>query len=213
MIKVFIADDHELIRNGIKATLAGSHDIEVVSEASSGVEVLENLLDIKPDLLLLDISMPELNGLQVIEKVKEMMPEIKVIFLTMYDDFEYINKCFELGGDGYIVKKDVGNELPEAIRKVASGFNFFSDSVHAAILKSHTSKTIKTRSGSHKPNLTRREIEVVKLIAEGMTSASIAAKLFVSPRTIDTHRANLMRKLEVKNSAELINKIREFGII
>lgn len=215
MINVLIVDDHELIRNGIKSTLKRSDKIVVIGEADNGLKALEQIRKKEVNVVLLDISIPELNGIEVAQKIINDKKDIHIIFLTMYDSYEYINKCLELGVNGYLVKSDIGDELEEAIEKVCAGVKYYSMTVHKTIMDNYTS-SISQREVDKKKNeigLTRREKEVVKLVADGFTSNEIAKYLVVSPRTVDTHRANLMKKLDVKNSAELVSKIRELEIL
>lgn len=214
MINVFICDDHELIRNGIKSTLKGRKDIKVVGEAGNGEQTMLLIADLEVDILLLDISMPVMNGIELIEHLVKEGSETKVLFLTMYDNYEYINKCLEAGAAGYLVKSDAGEELVNAITTITSGSTYYSNTVHKAVMDNYTTSVSKKRSGAiiTDVGLTKREKEIVKLIARGMTSIQIAEKLFVSPRTVDTHRANLMKKLEVKNSPELVYRIRELNL-
>lgn len=211
MITILIADDHDLIRNGIKSTLSGCSDFDIIGEASNGILTLELLREKSPDVLLLDISMSEMNGIEVAKIINDECIPTKVLFLTMYDGYEYINKCLEIGASGYLVKTDAGHELVEAVRKVANGGKYYSRAVHNSVMANYSSSFEKKKAGE--VGLTKREKEVVKLVAKGMTSITIGENLCVSPRTVDTHRANLMKKLEVKNSAELVNKIRELDLL
>lgn len=211
MIKVIIADDHELIRNGIKSTLENQKEIKIIGEAKNGKEALEITEQLNPDVLVLDVSMPIKNGFEVAEQIIEKPNSPKVLFLTMYDDYEFINKCLDISGSGYLVKTDVGGELSDAIIAVYNGQKYYSNTVQKVIV--HNYSMTKSHSKKETVKLTNREKEVVNLLAKGMTSADIAESLFVSPRTIDTHRANLMRKLEVKNSVELINKLTSLNLL
>lgn len=215
MTSVFIADDHKLIRNGIISTLNASGDVDILGEASNGKDALAGIKKLKPDIVLLDISMPDMNGIEVMQELSSEFSSAKVLFLTMYDDYNYINKCLEVGASGYLVKSDVGEEIVEAIKTVAKGGTYFSNSVQKAVMSNYTDTLNKKKKTEEVEIivLTKREKEVVKLVSDGFTSGQIAEKLFVSPRTIDTHRANLMKKLKVKNSVELVNKVREFSLL
>ncbi len=215
MIKVLIADDHELIRNGIRSTLQQKGGFEIIAEASNGVEAYDKIMDAMPDVGLLDISMPGMNGIELMEKLLKSGSKTKILFLTMYDDYEYINRCLEVGASGYLVKGDTGSEIAEAIETVSNGGSYFSKSVQNAVMQNYTNQVSKKKKESLKEdvNLTKREKEVVKLVSDGLTSIEIANQLYVSPRTIDTHRANLMKKLDVKNSVELINKVRTLDLL
>lgn len=214
MSTIIIADDHELIRNGIKSVIGNNPNLKLLGEASNGQQAWDLTQQYNPDILLIDISMPKMNGIDVAKKIMEVDLPTKIIFLTMYDGYEYINKCLELGVSGYLVKSDVGQELIQAIDAVSEGGKFFSEKVHKAVMENYTSMAANKKSNASDLNisLTNRELEVVKLVAKGLTSSVIAEKLFVSPRTVDTHRANLMKKLKVKNSAQLVSKIQELDL-
>lgn len=212
-MKILIADDHELIRNGIKANLVNKEGIELVFEADNGEDALKGIVEHKPDVAILDINMPALTGLDVLSEINQRMLGVKVVVLSMYGDYQYIDKCLELGAKGYVAKNDAGNELLEALRWVQEGKIFFSSSVQTTVLENYA-KTSQKKDHQHEEiKITNREKEVLKMVAKGLTSAQIADQLFVSPRTIDTHRANLMKKLEVRNAVELVIKARQLNLI
>lgn len=211
--KIIIADDHAMIRNGVRALLSKNKDFVVVSEAGSGSETIEMFKQHKPDLLILDISLGDMSGMEVTEKILSQHPDAKVLILSMYDDEDYISKCIECGVKGYVVKNESGNELEYAVRTVLKGQTYFSHHVQEVIFKKYSSHVGKSKTVEPEIKFTTREIEIIKLISEGLTSHEMAEKLFISPRTVETHRANLIKKTGVKNSVELIRKMEKIGII
>lgn len=211
--KILIADDHAMIRDGIKALLKHSKEYQVVAEAATGVEAIEKYQAIRPDLVILDISMPEMNGMDASKNILENDPEARIIMLSMHDDEEYISKCIEQGVKGFVVKEESGKELDYAIRSVLEGKNYFSNHVQQVIVNRYTNAAAKRKQKETDVKLTTREVEIVKLISEGLTSQEMADKLFISPRTVETHRANLMKKVGVKNSIELVKRVEKMKLL
>lgn len=210
IFKVLIADDHAILRDGIRSLVSRIKNMKVVGEASGGQEAIDMFAALKPNLLILDISMPDKNGMEVSKEILEASPDANIIILSMYDDEDYINRCLELGVKGYVVKNESGTELEFAIRSVLEGKNYYSSQVQKVIFRKH-SQTVNRSRQREKIKLTQREIEIIRLISQGFTSQEMADKLFISPRTVDTHRANLLKKCNVKNSMELINKLASLG--
>jgi len=210
---VVIADDHDLIRDGIRSILSKYKSIQVVGEARNGKEAIDLFQELKPDLLILDISMPLMNGMEVAKEIIAQSPDACIIMLSMYEDVNYVSSCLELGVKGYVVKSESGNELGSAIETVLEGKIYFSHQAQSVILNKYKQNMAKTKS--HVPSivLTPREIEIVKLIGSGLTSFEISEKLFISQRTVETHRANLLKKLSVKNAIELIKKAEQFNLL
>jgi DNA-binding NarL/FixJ family response regulator len=211
--KILIADDHSMIRDGVKSLLAKDKELVVAGEVSNGGQAIAQYKILKPDLLILDISMPDMNGMEVAQEILKEDPEAKIIILSMFDDEDYISRCMEHGVKGYVIKNETGNELDYAVKSVLKGQNYFSNQVQQVIFKKYSTSVIKKKQKEPEFKLTSREIEIVKLISEGLTSQQMADKLFISPRTVETHRANLMKKTGVKNSIELIKKMEKLGII
>ncbi len=211
--RILIADDHAMIRDGVKSLLSRDKDLTVVGEAASGNEAIRKFSELKPDLLILDISMPDLNGMEAAGQIIKHDPQAKIIILSMYDDEDYIAQCMETGVKGYVVKNETSDELAYAVNTVLKGQTYFSSQVQKVIFKKYTSNVTKKKEKEPDFKLTSREIEIVKLISEGLTSHQIADKLFISPRTVETHRANLMKKTSAKNVIELIKKIEKMGLI
>ncbi|MFT2011267.1 response regulator [Pontibacter sp. 13R65] len=219
MINVILTDDHKIIRDGIKALLHNESTISVVGEASNGNELIQMLDDIVPDVVLMDINMPELDGFETTKYLQQHFPEIKVLVLSMLDHENYVNRVIELGASGYILKNSGKEELCAAIRLVASGSLYISSSVAIQLLKKVGHQTsysgpVQTDSKDKKlKDISKRELEVLQLIGEGFTNAEIAEKLFTSKRTIETHRQNLLEKTQTKNTATLIKYALQNNII
>lgn len=211
--KILIADDHAMIRDGIKALLSKNKDLVVAGEASSGTEAVAMYKSIQPDLLIMDISMPDLNGMDAARQILDADHQAKIIILSMYDDEDYISRCMENGVRGYVVKNETGNELDNAVNAVLNGQSYFSHQVQKVIFKKYSTHVIKKKQQEFEVKLTSREIEIVKLISEGLTSQQMADRLVISPRTVETHRANLMKKTGVKNAIELVNKVEKLGLM
>jgi len=215
-IKVLLADDHKIIRIGLRGILEREEDMEVVGEAESGSEVLDMLQQTVTDVVLMDIDMGRSNGTETTRKVRAMFPDVRVLALTMHEEAEHIIYMLEAGASGYLLKNVGRDELLSAIRTVVQGNSYFSHTVSATLLKAITdlkskpSSTAKQASGSP---LSDREIEVLKLIAQEHSNGEIAEKLFISIRTVDTHRRNILEKLQVKNTAGLVKYAIEKAII
>lgn len=214
-IKIIIADDHVLVREGLKLILRKQPFIEIAGEASNGAEACDLVKSLSPDLLLMDVSMPEVNGIEATKKIKEENPEVKVLILSMHEVEEYIIQAFEAGADGYVLKEVESSELISSIRKVASGEKYFSSSIYNVLMQNFQEQKQKKEPDKEITTepLTSREKEVLKKITEGFSNKEIADNLHISPRTVDAHRANIMEKLNVKNVVELIKYVMEKGVI
>lgn len=211
-IKIILADDHAMIRDGIKSLLSKNKDLMIAGEAANGREVVALYHSVAPDLVIMDISMPDMNGMDAAQLILQHDGEAKIIMLSMYDDEEYISRCMESGVKGYVVKNETGGELDHAIKTVLKGQSYFSQQVQKVIFNQYSISVGKKNSKEPEVRLTSREVEIVQLIAEGLTSHEMAEKLFISPRTVETHRANLMKKMGVKNSIELVKKAEKMGV-
>ncbi|WP_114779555.1 response regulator [Botryobacter ruber] len=217
MINVILTDDHQIIRDGIKALLSNDPSIAVVGEASNGNELIDLLAVTVPDVVLLDINMPERDGFETARYLKENFPSIKVLVLSMLDSDSCVNKIISSGADGYMLKNAGKEELRCAIQLVASGTPYICSNLALDLLKRVQLSAVpangtKTSEKGGK-ELSKRELEVLVLIAEGYTNAEIAEKLFTSKRTIETHRQNLLEKTQTKNTATLIRYALKNGII
>lgn len=208
MIKLIIADDHQLFRSGLVSLLSSHDDFEVIASVPNGKKLLSFLEEGNlPHVILLDLSMPEIDGFEVLEKVKTKYPSIKCIALSMHDDGNYIVKCVRNGAYGYLLKNTEEEELILAINTVLEGKKYFNKEISAKMINNMSLEGPQTKK------LSSKETEVLELIAEGYTTKEIAQKLFISTRTVETHRANMIKKLEVKNSAELIKKAAKLKLI
>ena len=208
-IRIIIADDHCLFKTGIKAILEEDDSFEVVGEAENGNELLSIISYVPADVILADIMMPEMTGLDAIPKIKEINPSLKIIMLTMHEDGEYIIQSMKKGAHGYLLKTTDEYEFRRAIKTVANDKVYFSNKVSKLMIQNLSAEYKKTSL----KKLTNREIEVLKLISQGMTNKSIASNLFISVRTVETHRQNMVKKMAVKNTTELVKKAIEAGVI
>jgi DNA-binding NarL/FixJ family response regulator len=202
--RIILADDHAMFRHGIRRIIEEHHDLEILGEASDGLELLQLLKKAAPDMVVLDISMPNLRGIEATREIKVMHPKVKVLILTMHKDKEHLFHAISAGAEGYLLKEDAHPELFNAIRTIRSGEIYIS-----RLLANHVPKS-NGKGDNRQPltvvcePLTNREREVLKLIAEGKSNKEIAELLFISIRTVQHHRANMMKKLSFKKTADLI---------
>ncbi len=207
-IKLIIADDHELFRKGLAELLRKYDDIKIVKSVGDGLEFMELLnSQFEADIVLLDITMPNMDGFQVLKELKTSNSDIKPIVISMHNDGNYIAKCAKMGAYGYLLKNTDEAELILAIRSVYNGKKHFSAEISEKMINFMSTQSISENV------LSNKETEVLVLISKGLTTKEIATKLFVSSRTIETHRANILKKLEVKNTAELIKKAAKMNFI
>lgn len=200
-IRVALCDDHRIVTDGMKQLLSNVDDIDVVGAAHDGAEALYLLEHLKADILLTDLDMPNMDGQQLTGRVKEKYPQVKVIVLSMHEEAAVVKHLMDLGADGYLVKSAGKDEVLLAIRSVHDGRKHFGSGLMEAMMKQAAAP--KTGTAVLK-DLSEREVEVLAALAEGLGNKEIGAKLFISPRTVDTHRTNLMRKLDVHNVAGLV---------
>jgi DNA-binding NarL/FixJ family response regulator len=203
-IRVLIADDHTLVRDGIRSLLALVADIEVVGEAANGREALEKTREFAPDVVLMDLAMPIMGGLEAIRRICKEFPGTKVLALTQYDDSEYVIPVIEAGARGFVTKMGAFSELASAIQAAYRGDSFLSPSAAAALVDECQRKTAGEEEKDPYQQLTDREREVFKLVAEGHTVREIADMLVVTPKTVEWYKASLMRKLNIHNKTDLI---------
>jgi len=203
-IRVLIVDDHTLVRDGIRALLTLVADIEVVGEAANGKEALEKTRELAPDVVLMDLAMPIMGGLEATRRIRREFPGTKVLALTQYDDSEYVVPVIEAGASGFVTKMAAFSELASAIQAIYRGDSFLSPSAAAALVDEYQQKA--TVEGEKDPYqlLTDREREVLKLVVEGHTTREIANMLVVSPKTVEWYKASFMNKLNIHNKTDLI---------
>lgn len=198
-IKVMIADDHVLMREGVKQLLEFDGSIEVIAEAADGLECLESLKSVKPDVLLLDINMPNKNGLETLEEIKKNNIKVKVIFLTVHNEVDYLLKAVEIGADGYVLKDSGSAELINAIQIVMNGESYIQPDMIPIL----NSKMVVRNSDREKiKGLTKRELEVLVLVSEGMFNKEIADKLSISERTVKNHISSIFKKIDVSDRTQ-----------
>jgi DNA-binding NarL/FixJ family response regulator len=203
-IKVFIADDHYMVVEGIRSLLVNEEGIEWIGHAMNGASCMSFLHQQHPDVLLLDINLPDISGIDLCKNIKEKYPKIYILGLSSFNQLSYIQKMMQNGASGYVLKNATKEEIIEAIETVMLGNTFLS--IEAAAI-------IKENKNTKVPIITRREKEVLQLIAEGLTNNQIADKLFISSATVDTHRTSLLSKFEVKNTANLIRMATQLNFI
>lgn len=214
-IRVLVAEDHQMLREGLKAILATRKDIAIVGEAVDGLEAMRKVKRLKPDLMLLDLSMPRMNGLSVLLDAKAYLPGIKILVLTIHQSEAYVMETFEAGADGYCSKNDSRDELLVAIDSVLKGKTYLSPLIAGDVLQGFLAKRENKRLGepSDWDTVTQREKEILKLLAEGFTNRQIAEMLYISVKTVEKHRSNIMAKLDLHNVAHLTTLAIEKGLV
>ncbi|WP_299551181.1 response regulator transcription factor [Seonamhaeicola sp.] len=218
VIKVVLADDHALVRDGIKALLEDQNGIEVIDEASDGKEALEVISRNKPHVLIVDIRMPEMNGIEVVREMTANYKDIRTLVLSMHDSEEYVVQSIQAGADGYLLKGASKEEFLKALNKVASGGKYFTGDVSAIIMNNFVNGTSVPSAPKQEPavlpfKLTKREKQILSLVLELKNNKDIAEELQISKRTAEVHRFNLMKKLKVTNLKELTEKAKEYQLI
>lgn len=201
---IILADDHALVRQGIKRIIEEAEEFKIIGEVSDGIQLLDLLKKVIPDLIILDISMPNLKGLEATLEIKRMQPKVKILILTMHRNESYLKHALSLGADGYLLKEDADSELLSAIQTVRRGEMYVSP-----LLSNHSDGYDEQHGGGSHGNqqghtLTNREREILRLIASGKTNKEVAEALFLSIRTVETHRANLMKKLNLRKTTDLL---------
>lgn len=214
-IKIVLADDHQVVRFGLRTLLDSKPNFNVIGEASDGHEAVKLVETLKPDVLVLDLMMPNLNGLDVTRIVHKQFPEMKIVVLSMYDSEAYIVEALKNGASAYVLKQSTTDELVDAVLEVSAGRRYLSHSLSERAIEAYIkyAKVAKTDSFELYKTLTPREIEVLHLASQGHTNASIAETLSISSRTVETHRANMMKKLGIHSQIELIRFAMTRGII
>jgi len=215
MLRILIADDHELARKGIRSLLENRPGWDVCGEAKDGREAVERAADLKPDIVLLDIGMPNLNGLEAARQILSASPNIAILILTMHDSDQTIREVLRAGARGFLLKSDAGTDLMEAVEALQTQRTYFNNRVSQMVLDGYLDREVPDRRGSDTANdvLTTREREVIQLLAEGKTSKEVAVTLNLSVKTAETHRTNLMRKLGLHSVADLTRYAVRNGIV
>jgi len=211
-IRIMLADDHPLIREAIGHLVNSAPEFELVGEAASGKECLARVEELRPDILVLDIAMPEMNGEQVARELRHRLPELKIVALSGYTDRQFVRAMTKAGAKGYVVKSASGRELIQALRAVASGKNYLSPEVTGAVMTLWEESAPIAELSAH-GTLGKREREVLKLIAEGHRSAKIASQMGIAVATVEAHRRNILRKLKLHSAADLTRYALRHGMI
>ena len=212
-IKILIADDHTIFRQGLQMLLAQEDDMEVVGEAADGVEALELAKELAPDIILLDIEMPNIDGIKVAQKLKKSLPQIKIIVLTSYSDDQFLFEFLKLGVSGFVLKDSASQELIYSIRKSHEGKVFFDPSVSKKVMEKFSQVTGGKSDFINYGKLSDREKEVLQFVVEGYATKEVAEKLFISPKTVENHKANIMRKLNIRDRNALTKYALRLGLI
>jgi DNA-binding NarL/FixJ family response regulator len=214
-LRILLADDHEIVRRGLRAVLEAESDWEVMDEAGNGLEAVEMAERYKPDVVLMDISMPELNGLEAARRIRRTQPDVEVLFLTMHESEQMIREGMDAGGRGFLLKSDAGHELVPAGKSVSRHKAFFSPTIRAMGFSSADGRSQRKNCSrsTYTGGLTSRERQVVQLLAEGKSTKDVATVLNITFKTAATHRTNILRKLELHSLADLVRYAIRNGIV
>ena len=210
-MRVLIADDHTMVRESLVSVLQADGDVQVVGQASDGIEALEKAMQLRPDIVIADLSMPRLNGIEVVRRLREALPDTRVLVLTMHQEDEYVLQAVRAGASGYLVKDSAAAELLTAVRSLHAGRGYFGLQAAKTLAEQlqHPERALEDPYG----RLTTREREVFHLIAEGLTTKEIARRLVVSVKTAENHRGRVLDKLDVRNTAELVRYALRKGLL
>jgi two-component system response regulator NreC len=212
-VRLLVADDHKIFRQGIKKLLEEEADLQVVGEAADGREAVKKATELKPDLVLMDIAMANLNGLEATRQIKKVLPETKIIMVTMHKNEEYILQSFQAGASGFILKEGAVEELVHAIRSIHQDKSFLSPTISKTLIDAYLRKMETGKTETPFDLLTDREREVLQLIAEGYTNREVAKALFISVKTVEAHRAHIMQKLNIHDVAKLVKYAIQKGLV
>lgn len=212
-INVLLADDHAVVRSGLRMLLESQSDITIVGEAQNGREAVERVEALKPDVVLMDIEMPDMNGIEATKRIKQVAPATAVLALTMYEDDQYFFEMLHAGAAGYVPKRAAPDELVSAIRAASRGEVFLYPSLAGRLVQDYLQRAAAGAQPAVEDDLTPREREVLVLVAEGLSNAEIAGQLVISAKTVDRHRENIMRKLNLHNRVELVKYAIRKGLI
>jgi DNA-binding NarL/FixJ family response regulator len=210
-IKVLVVDDHQLFREGIVTLLFSAENIEVVAQAEDGLDAIEKAKHYKPDVVLLDITMPRMNGIEATKKLKTLMPGIKIVSLSMHSEKQYVKGVLEAGADGYLLKNCTYRQLTDAIQSVYEGKKYLSEDITGMVISGYLTKS--SSEASEYEKLSVREKEIFQLFAEGKSTREIGELLFISVKTVNTHKQNIMEKLELKSNADIVKYALKNGLI
>jgi len=209
-VSVMLADDHAVVRDGLRALLEGGNDLQVVGVAGNGREAVAEALRLRPDIVIMDIAMPELDGVEATRRIVERCPETRVLILSMYLSAEHIYRALQAGAQGYVLKESAGEEVVDAIRALRAGKRYLSHRITETVIDDYLREGTNV---SPLDSLSLRERDVLQLVVEGRTNAAIAEALSLSPKTVETYRARIMKKLKVRDTVELVKFSMRHGLI
>ncbi len=211
-ITVFLADDHTVMRNGLQLILQAEPDIKVAGEASDGHEAVRSVMKLCPDIVIMDIAMPGLNGIEATKKITTECPSIKVLILSIHSTAEHIFRALQAGAQGYLMKESAGSEVIKAVHALHTGRRYLSEKISETVINDYLKQRDLEKAKSPLESLSEREREILQLTAEGKTSAEIAHILFISPKTVETYRSRLMHKLEIEDLPSLVKFAIQYGL-
>ena len=205
-IRIFLVEDHDLVRDGLKALLTSIPDIAIIGEASTGNSLFEKLKIVQPDIIVLDISLPDISGIEITKRLRQEYPQIRVLILSMYTPEDFVTGAIRSGAKGYLPKNTSRDELVKAIYTIYRGEEFFGDTISKILLKSFIRNAVEHEEQEEKTplNLSSRELEILKLYSEGLNNKGIGMKLNISVRTVETHKNHIMKKLGIKSPVEMV---------
>ena len=209
-VSVMLADDHAVVRDGLRALLEGGNDLQVVGVAGNGREAVAEALRLRPDIVIMDIAMPELDGVEATRRIVERSPETRVLILSMYLSAEHIYRALQAGAQGYVLKESAGEEVVDAIRALRAGKRYLSHRITETVIDDYLREGANV---SPLDSLSLRERDVLQLVVEGRTNVAIAQALSLSPKTVETYRARIMKKLKVRDTVELVKFSMRHGLI
>lgn len=202
-VRIFLVDDHKIMRDGLRSLLEKEADLEVVAEAENGREAVRVVRDVKPDIVIMDVAMPDMNGIDAATKIRALLPDVKILALTMHTDKNYLTGMLRAGTSGYLLKDCAAEELVSAIRQIIAGKGFISPEIAPLILEDYSGRTAPAPASASDSILTPKELEVLKFLAEGLSKKEIAEKLEVSEKTVERCRTQIMERLQLFTVAEL----------
>ena len=214
-LRILIADDHGLVRCGTRTLLQAHHRCwKIVGEAANGREAVEMAINLKPDVAIVDITMPDLDGVEVTRQIRELVPDVKVLVLTMHDSHQMVRRALDAGANGYLLKSDHTDYLPKAVQAIAENKRFLTPAIRQIVLDGFINARNKTEDEKHAGlRITSRELEIIRLLAEGKSNKEVSTQLGITVRTVETHRSKIMLKLGLHSLAELIHYAMRDGII
>jgi DNA-binding NarL/FixJ family response regulator len=213
MIRVLIADDHATVREGLRYLLDAQQDIEVIGVVENGRQAVDQAMALKPDVVVMDIAMPELNGIEAAKQIRQASPPTQIVILSMYATQEHVLRALQSGARGYLMKETAGEEVADAVREVHSGSRHLSERIADLVVESYIQMQQGDTVGSPLDQLSAREREILQLVVEGKSNKDIAGSLFLSPKTVDTYRSRAMTKLGVNNLPDLVKLAIQYGLI